>query len=214
MQEVSNDSHPLPSLFQISSSKNYALIFIGELLSVWAFSLRRTDSGVGIGSPVKSLPPAHDKVLGFDHQQQQHKEKTRAMSATFCRHDPHHTSSWLLAIPLGLGGDCCSSLFCNYAVTKSRLFLVPRLNTQASVHSQRGDPRKLCSLLGWLSISTTHSTRRSLSPGQRPLTVFPFPATTSSLGPWRIPPASSTVVMGKRTVRVNCCGASRQIEGS
>lgn len=61
--------------------RDCALTFIGDLLSVWAFSRRRTDSGVGIGFPVKSLPSTQDN-LGFDHRQL-HKEKQKQKELRF-----------------------------------------------------------------------------------------------------------------------------------
>lgn len=66
------------------------------------------------------------------------------MFKTSCCHDLYHRSSWLLVIPWRLKGDYYGYIFHSYAVTKSRRFLAPRLNTQASAHSQRGDPRKVC----------------------------------------------------------------------
>lgn len=112
-------------------------------------------------------------------------------------------------------------------VTKSRLLLDPRLNTQALVYSQHGDsrnsippfPQRSCwQLHHWCAqtsgahtweVSQTGvaqtgqhlpylSQPKGLHCPSQSSTVFPFSPTTNSLRPWLIFFAPSTMVIGKR----------------
>lgn len=147
---------------------------------------------------------------------------------TFCCHDLYLMSSGLSAITWRLREVI--QLHFPVTMTKSRLLLDPRLNTQALVYSQHGDsrnsippfPQSSCWQLHHWGAQTrgAHTwgvaqTSQHLPylfqpkglhcPSQSP-TVFPFSPTTNSLGPWLIFLALSTMVMGKKTRKVLVTG--------